>query len=149
MVCFPTESKPKPCIKRWWNLEISHMKKEKNCLNHCSYIHRACKDHLSHTELQELSDWYTKAIQAAKTQHCGNNIWRMWTSNTFGAQTNTSLQWLVMEAKSNSPPYQPWIPQVQSKEQRLMKKKTECSHKHFPPKPIPFPLPHQNCCDNH
>ena len=147
MVCFPTESKPKPCIKRWWNLEISHMKKEKNCLNHCSYIHWLARIICLTQNYRNLVTDTPKQFKQQKPS-IGNNIWRMWTSNTFGAQTNTSLQWLVMEAKSNSPPYQPWIPQVQSKEQRLMKKKAECSHKHFPPKPSPLPPPHQNCCDD-
>lgn len=63
------KSKPVPYTKRWWSSDLSHMKKEKNWLNHRSYIHRACEDHPSHKELREFSKCYAKAIQAAKTQH--------------------------------------------------------------------------------
>lgn len=62
-------SKPMPHSRRWWNADLTRLKKEKNRLNHLSYIYRACADHPSHQEQRDICNKYANAIQEAKTKH--------------------------------------------------------------------------------
>lgn len=62
-------SKPVPHSRWWWNPDLKHLKKEKNRLNHLSYLHRACTDHPSHSERRDICTKYATAIQEAKSQH--------------------------------------------------------------------------------
>jgi hypothetical protein len=62
-------SKAVPHSRRWWNKELSDLKKKKNRLNNLSYIYRAIADHPSHEEHRQISEEYGNEIKKAKTQH--------------------------------------------------------------------------------
>ena len=63
------KTKPRPNAKRWWNGELTKMKKEINRLRSASFSFRALTDHPSHKELKEKSNIYGEAIILAKHQH--------------------------------------------------------------------------------
>ena len=62
-------SKPVSHSCRWWNKELSDLKRKKNRLNNLSYIYHALADHPSHEEHQQVSEEYGNEIKKAKTQH--------------------------------------------------------------------------------
>ena len=64
-----TCSWPRPDAKRWWNGDLSKMRKELNRLRADSYENRALADHYSHRELRQKSKHYGKAIISAKRSH--------------------------------------------------------------------------------
>jgi hypothetical protein len=55
--------KPVPHSRRWWNRELTDLKRAKNRLNHLSYVHRAIADHPSHEEHREVTEKYSKGDQ--------------------------------------------------------------------------------------
>ena len=61
-----TWSKPQPDTKRWWNSNLSAMRKDLNGLRSDSYKNRAIANHPSHRELRTKSRIYGKAIISAK-----------------------------------------------------------------------------------
>ncbi|PPQ78944.1 hypothetical protein CVT25_002395, partial [Psilocybe cyanescens] len=81
-------NKPCPNSKRWWNRELSDIRKAMNKLSRTSYRYRAIPDHPSHTEHTEKAKEYGKAMDKAKIQH-----WRefledavtkdIWTANRY------------------------------------------------------------------
>ena len=76
-------SKLAPHSRRWWNDELSGLKKCLNKLNNKSYRFRALADHPAHDALKDICNKYSDAIKRTKTQHWqdflesaqGPNIW--------------------------------------------------------------------------
>ena len=64
-------SKPSPHSCRWWNEDLSWLKKDMNRLGGASYKYRAIADHLSHSQYKEIWNKYGLAIKQAKKQHSG------------------------------------------------------------------------------
>ena len=66
-----TITRCKPCLdaKRWWNRELSALRKEQNILRSKLYKNRAITKHPSHRELRRKSRKYEKAILIAKKSH--------------------------------------------------------------------------------
>ena len=62
-------SKPSPYSHCWWNEDLSHLKRQMNCLGSESYRHRAVTDHLSHSLHRKTRNNYGLAIKKAKDQH--------------------------------------------------------------------------------
>ena len=62
-------SKPSPHSRRWWNEDLSQLKKEMNRLGGTSYKYCAIADHLSHSQYKEIWNKYGSAIKQAKKQH--------------------------------------------------------------------------------
>jgi endonuclease/exonuclease/phosphatase family metal-dependent hydrolase len=48
-----TKAKPRPDTKRWWNGDLTRMKKELNRIRALSFRYRAIADHFSHEELRK------------------------------------------------------------------------------------------------
>ena len=61
--------KPAPHSRRWWNGELSTLKKQLNRLNNQSYRFRALTDHPIHVEHREARNKYSEAIKWAKSVH--------------------------------------------------------------------------------
>ena len=62
-------SKPCPHSKRWWNKELSTLKKLKNKLSSTSYKYRAIPDHPSHEQHRIIHNQYGEQILKAQQQH--------------------------------------------------------------------------------
>ena len=62
-------TKPCPYSKRWWNKELSDLKKIKNKLSSVSYKYRGLSDHPSHEQHKAVRNQYGDAIAKAKLQH--------------------------------------------------------------------------------
>src|ERR1700690_2653779 len=62
-------TKPCPHSKRWWNKDLSDLKKAKNKLSSTSYKFRAVPDHPSHEQHRAVRNQYGDAILKAKEQH--------------------------------------------------------------------------------
>ena len=62
-------SKPVPHSWRWWNEELTALKKRHNKLNNESYKYRAIADHPTHNAHRDIRNKYGEAIKHAKTQH--------------------------------------------------------------------------------
>ena len=68
---------------RWWNEDLSWLKKEMNRLGGTSYKFHAIADHLLHSQYKEIRNKYGLAIKQAKKQHwddfleglSGKNLW--------------------------------------------------------------------------
>ncbi|PPQ87142.1 hypothetical protein CVT25_000282, partial [Psilocybe cyanescens] len=81
-------NKPCPNSKRWWNRELSDLRKDMNKLSRLSYRYRAVPDHPSHAEHEAKAKAYGKEMDRAKLQH-----WRdfledattkdIWTANKY------------------------------------------------------------------
>ena len=83
-----TKSKPRPDAKRWWNGDLTAMRKELNRLRSKSYRNRAIANHPSHRELRKKSRTYGKAIISAKRTHWEEYLEEMttediWTANKY------------------------------------------------------------------
>jgi hypothetical protein len=72
-------SKPRPDAKRWWNGDLTKMRKELNRLRSDSYKNRIDTDHASHRELKRKSKEYGQAIISAKRSH-----WEEYLENMMG-----------------------------------------------------------------
>ena len=62
-----------PHTKRWWNKELSALKKKKNQLSNASYTFRAVPDHPIHEEHRKIRNQYGNEIQVAKKAHWLNS----------------------------------------------------------------------------
>jgi Endonuclease-reverse transcriptase len=87
-------SKPVPHSRRWWNRDLSSLKKEKNRINNQSYLHRAITDHPSHQEHSRISAKYEEAIKKAKAQHWADYLedlsdGMLWSANKYLTNTVT------------------------------------------------------------
>jgi hypothetical protein len=83
-----TSSKPRPDSKRWWNGDLSKMRKELNRLRSTSYKNRTVTNHPSHRELRKKSRIYGNAIISAKRTHWAEYLEEMtasdvWTANKY------------------------------------------------------------------
>ena len=83
-----TSSKPRPDAKRWWNSDLSGMRKELNRLRTESYKNRTIANHSSHRELRRKSKIYGNAIISAKRAHWteyleGMTASDIWTANKY------------------------------------------------------------------
>ena len=81
-------SKPRPDAKRWWNRELTLMRKELNRLRATSYKFRALIHHPSHSELRRKSRQYGNEILIAKRKHWtdyleGMTAQDIWTANKY------------------------------------------------------------------
>ena len=81
-------SKPVPHSRRWWNKELTALKKCLNKLNNESYRYRALADHPSHEAHKDICNKYGKAIKWAKTQHWQDFLEMaqgpdIWTANRY------------------------------------------------------------------
>ena len=61
-----TKSKLRPDAKKWWNSDLSAMRKELNRLRSDSYKNREITNHHSHRELRQKSRHFGRAIISAK-----------------------------------------------------------------------------------
>ena len=76
-------SKPSPHLRRWWNDELSRLKKEMNRFASASYRYRAVADHPSHSQYMDSRNKYGLKIKRAKKRHwdafleelSGNDLW--------------------------------------------------------------------------
>ena len=80
--------KPRPDYKRWWNKDLSIMKKKLNRLQNISFKFRAFANHPSHLTLKLNSNRYGEAIIQAKRKHWENYLEEMtttdiWTANKY------------------------------------------------------------------
>jgi hypothetical protein len=55
--------------RRWWNLELTRLKKAKNRANAAAYKKRANKDHPIHREAMEKRRKFKQAVEEAKNEH--------------------------------------------------------------------------------
>ena len=83
-----TKSKPRPDAKRWWNGDLTAMRRELNRLRSISYRNRAIANHPSHRELRKKSRTYGNAIISAKRAHWEEYLEEMtaediWTANRY------------------------------------------------------------------
>jgi ribonuclease HI len=83
-----TRRKPRPDAKRWWNGDLTKMRKELNRLRTESYHNRAIANHASHRNLRKKSKSYGKAIISAKRAHWTEYLEEMtagdiWTANKY------------------------------------------------------------------
>ena len=83
-----TKSKPRPDAKRWWNSDLTGMKKELNKLRTISFRNRALPEHPSHREMKTWSNKYGETILHAKKQHWTDYLEDMtasdiWTANRY------------------------------------------------------------------
>ena len=83
-----TCSKPQLDAKRWWNSDLSRMRKDLNRLRLDSYNYRTIANHMSHRELKQMSRQYSKAIISAKRAHWAEYLEEMvasdiWTANKY------------------------------------------------------------------
>jgi ribonuclease HI len=83
-----TSSKPRPDSKRWWNGDLTKMRKELNRLRSSSFKNRAITNHPSHRELRRKSRTYGNAIISAKRTHWAEYLEEMtasdvWTANKY------------------------------------------------------------------
>jgi hypothetical protein len=83
-----TKCKPRPDAKRWWNSDLSAMRKELNRLRNVSFKNRTVTAHPSHRELRTKSRIYGKAIISAKRAHWEEYLEEMtaddiWTANKY------------------------------------------------------------------
>ena len=81
-------SKPRPDAKRWWNRELTLMRKELNRLRATSYKFRALIHHPSHSELRRKSRQYGNEILIAKRKRWtdyleGMTAQDIWTANKY------------------------------------------------------------------
>ena len=58
-----------PHAKRWWNKELSALKRKKNQLSNASYKYRAVLDHPIHGEHRKVRNLYGNEIRVAKQAH--------------------------------------------------------------------------------
>ena len=70
--CVP-KTRPSPHSRRWWNKDLTEMKKEVNCLNHIAYQFRAVPNHPSHGASKMARNRLADQIFKAKKEH-----WRNW-----------------------------------------------------------------------
>ena len=83
-----TQSKPRPDAKRWWNGDLTKMRRKLNRLRTESYNYRAIANHSSHRELRRKSKIYGNAIISAKRAHWNEYLEEMtasdiWTANKY------------------------------------------------------------------
>jgi exonuclease III len=71
------KTKPRPDAKRWWNGDLTKMRKELNRLRANSFRYRAMADHPSHQTLRTKSSEYGEAIVQTKRQHWINYLEEM------------------------------------------------------------------------
>ena len=134
-------SKPVPHSQRWWNEELTALKKRLNKLNNESYKYRAIADHPTHNAHQDICNKYGEAIKRAKTQHWqdfletvqGPDIWTVnrYISNPPGDGGRQRIPTLK-------------VPQVNgtSTEVTTNEEKAAAFHQSFfPPKPATSNLP--------
>jgi hypothetical protein len=69
-------SKPFPHTKRWWNPDLTAIRKAKNKLSKVAYRWRGLPDHPAHQQHREVSKEYAKLIDSAKKEH-----WESWLLN--------------------------------------------------------------------
>ena len=62
-------SHPSPHLRRWWNKDLAHRKKEMNCLVSQAYKFRTVEDHPAHSAFRNARTEYGVAIKQAKEQH--------------------------------------------------------------------------------
>jgi hypothetical protein len=55
-------SKPSPHAKRWWNKELSNLKKKKNRLSSSSYKNHTMSKHPAHEQHRKIGNEYGEAI---------------------------------------------------------------------------------------
>ena len=56
-------SKTSPHLRRWWNEDLSRLKKEMNRLGGTSYRYRAIAEHVSHSQYTKVWNEYGLAIK--------------------------------------------------------------------------------------
>jgi hypothetical protein len=83
-----TRCKPRPDAKRWWNEELTAMRKDLNRLRSESFRNRAIANHPSHRELRCKSRKYGNEIILAKRAHWTAYLEEMsendiWTANKY------------------------------------------------------------------
>ena len=78
-------SKPCPDAKRWWNSDLTAIRKELNRLRKDSYQYRAIANHQSHRELRRKSRAYGRAIISAKRAHWTEYLEEMTASDIWMA----------------------------------------------------------------
>ena len=101
-----TWSKPSLDAKRWWNGELSAMKKNLNRLRSESYNYWAIANHYSHRELRIRSRAYGKAIILAIRTHWMEYLEEMMASDIWIAN-----KYLKNPAGDGG---QPWIPTIKT-----------------------------------
>ena len=87
-------NKPLPHTKRWWNAELSIMRKRKNRAARLSYKWRGLPDHHAHEEHKRVGNVYAKLIETTKKTHWENWLTNaldrdLWTANKFAADSPT------------------------------------------------------------
>lgn len=63
------KTKSQPHQKRWWNRDLTKLRKELKTLSKTSHMFRAIPDHPSHSTRKEKAKEYNKAIKKAKREH--------------------------------------------------------------------------------
>ena len=69
-------AKPIPFSKRWWNSDLSALRKKKNRLARLSHRWRGLPDHHAHDDHRAISKEYAKLIETTKKEH-----WENWLAN--------------------------------------------------------------------
>lgn len=72
-------SKPLPFTKRWWNSELTKLRKAKNKLNNVAFKFRHLPDHPAHLQLKSARKIYADAIANVKEEH-----WSSWLEDLNG-----------------------------------------------------------------
>ena len=127
--------------RRWWNGELSALKKQLNRLNNQSYRFRALTDHPIHVEHREACNKYSEAIKRAKSTHWqefldsaqGADIW---TANHYISNpTNDGGRQRILTLKVTQPDDSP--AEVSTNEEKAL-----VFHRcFFPPKPPTTSVP--------
>ena len=85
--CVP-KTRPSPHSRRWWNKDLTEMKKEVNRLNRIAYQFRAVPTHPSHTTSKSARNRLADQIFKAKKEHWCNWLEEMssddlWTAHRY------------------------------------------------------------------
>jgi ribonuclease HI len=85
---------PLPHTKRWWNAELSTMRKNKNRAARLSYKWRGLPDHHAHDEHKHVTKEYAKLIEKSKKAHWENWLLNasdrdLWTANKYATDPPT------------------------------------------------------------
>ena len=78
-------SRLSPHTKRWWNKELSALKRKKNQLSDASYKFHTVPDHPIHEEHHKVRNQYGNEIRMAKKAHWAEFLEHMTNGNIWTA----------------------------------------------------------------
>ena len=103
---YTSPRKPSPFTKRWWNAELSELKKKKSCLSNEAHKYCNIANHPAKEEHKKVNQEYAQAIECVSKAH-----WINWLENISTQQIYTANKFVTGDPTDFS---SAWIPSLKT-----------------------------------